>query len=402
MAQEEKSAGPLAGLKVLDLSRFIAGPQCGMILADLGADVVKVERPKRGDDVRAIHPQIEGESIYFMVYNRNKRGMTLDFRNLKAQDLLRDLVKEADILIENFRPGTMERMGCGWDELHAINPRLIMARVSGFGQNNSMAQEPCFDGIAQARSGLMEITGTPDGPPTMSGSFIVDYSTSFYASIGILAALQHRHGTGEGQLVDVSLMGSALSLLMTAIPEAKLLGNSISRIGNRDRYSAPAQTFRAKDGRWVHLIAGNAALFPRFAAMIGRPELLEDPRFCDHASRMKNQADVEKLVSDWMATMDSDEAVETLRKADVPAAKIATIEEVVNDPYVNEAGHIVDVPHETVGTFPMQGLPIRLSESPGSIRRGAPVLGGDTAEVLKDWLGRDAEAVDALRADGVL
>lgn len=394
--------GPLSGLRVLDLSRFIAGPQCAMLLGDLGADVVKVERKGKGDDVRAIHPQVEGESIYFMVFNRNKRGLALDFRNEDAQQLVRDLAAEADILVENFRPGTMEQMGCGWDVLHALNPRLIMARISGYGQTGSMAGEPCFDGIAQANSGLMEITGPPDGPPIMSGSFVVDYSTALYAAVGVLAALERRHQTGEGQMVDASLMGSALSLLMTAIPEQRLLGRAMSRVGNRDRYSSPAQTFKAKDGRWVHLVAGNAALFPRLVRLMGRPELLEDPRFGDHAARMEHTPEIEAIVSAWIAERTADEAVAALSGAELPSAKIATIDEVVESAYVAEAGHIVDVPHAAIGTFPMQGLAVRLSESETSIRRGAPVLGADTADVLADWLGRSDDQIEALRRCGAL
>ena len=394
--------GPLQGLKVLDLSRFIAGPHCAMLLGDLGADVVKLERPNGGDDVRAIHPQVAGESIYFMVFNRNKRSMTLNFRDQSAQALLRELATKADVLIENFRPGTMEQMGCGWDELHALNRRLIMARVSGYGQGNSMSGEPCFDGIAQARSGLMDITGDPDGPPTVSGTFIVDYSTALYATVGILSALQRRHVTGEGQLVDVSLMGSALSLLLTAIPQTRLLATPMTRVGNRDRYSAPGQTFSAKDGRWLHMIGGNAAIFPRLARVMGQPELLDDPRFATHAARMKHNTEIEGIVADWVAARTADEAVAALSQAEVPAAKVATIAEVVDTPYNCEAKHIVDVPHATVGEFPMQGLVVRLNESPTSIRRGAPVLGADTDEVLTEWLGRSPEEIAALRKDKVI
>jgi crotonobetainyl-CoA:carnitine CoA-transferase CaiB-like acyl-CoA transferase len=396
------TAGPLQGLKVLDLSRFIAGPHSAMLLGDLGADVVKVERPKGGDDVRAIHPQVAGESIYFIVFNRNKRSMTLNFRDLRAHVLLRELAGQADILIENFRPGTMEQMGCGWDELHALNPRLIMARVSGYGQGNSMSGEPCFDGIAQARSGLMDITGDPKGPPTVSGSFIVDYSTALYATVGVLSALQRRHVTGEGQLVDISLMGSALSLLLTAIPAARLLGTPMTRAGNRDRYSSPGQTFQGKDGRWLHLIAGNASIFPRLARLIGQPELLDDPRFATHAARMEHQAEIERIVSDWVAARTADEAVAALSQAEVPAAKVATIADVVETPYNYEAEHIIDVPHATVGHFPMQGLVVRLNESPTSIRRGAPLLGAHTDEVLTEWLGRGPEEIAALRMDQVI
>jgi crotonobetainyl-CoA:carnitine CoA-transferase CaiB-like acyl-CoA transferase len=281
-------AGALAGLKVLDLSRFIAGPHCAMILGDLGASVVKVERVQGGDEVRALQPQVGGDSLYFQVFNRNKRSLTLNFRDPGAQDLLRRLIDQADVLIENFRPGTMEKMGLGWPEVHALNPRLVMARISGFGQQGPRSGEPCFDAIAQASSGLMSLTGSPKGPPMVAGTFLVDYSTALYATIGVLSALQHRNASGEGQLVDLSLLGSGISLLLTAIPEQAALGRTMSRVGNRDRYSAPAQTFKTRDGRWVYLLAGNDAHFPRLCKIMQRADLLADQRFATIPARMAN------------------------------------------------------------------------------------------------------------------
>ena len=394
--------GPLDGLKVLDLSRFIAGPHCGMMLGDLGADVVKVERPRRGDDTRALEPHVEGESLYFMVFNRNKRSITLNFRDPRAHGLLREMVKQADVLIENFRPGTMEKMGCGWDDLHAINPRLIMARISGYGQQGSMAAEPCFDGIAQATSGLMEITGDPDGPPTMGGTFLVDYATALYASIGILAAVEHRHKTGKGQMVDASLMGSAVSMLVTAIPEQAMLGRAMSRVGNRDRYSAPAQTFRAADGVWLHMVAGNDAHFPRLTRIMKRPDLLEDPRFATLEARMRNIPAIEAVVGEWIAGLPADEVVTLLRQAELPAARIATLPDLLANPYMREARQIVETQHPKAGTVTTHGLTVRLSDTPGEIRHPAPMLGQHTDEVLGEWLGMTPSDVGALRDDGTV
>ncbi|CAO3360743.1 CoA transferase [Azospirillum melinis] len=394
--------GPLDGLKVLDLSRFIAGPHCGMMLGDLGADVVKVERPRRGDDTRALEPHVEGESLYFMVFNRNKRSITLNFRDPRAHGLLREMVKQADVLIENFRPGTMEKMGCGWDDLHAINPRLIMARISGYGQQGSMAAEPCFDGIAQATSGLMEITGDPDGPPTMGGTFLVDYATALYASIGILAAVEHRHKTGKGQMVDASLMGSAVSMLVTAIPEQAMLGRAMSRVGNRDRYSAPAQTFRAADGVWLHMVAGNDAHFPRLTRIMKRPDLLEDPRFATLEARMRNIPAIEAVVGEWIAGLPADEVVALLRQAELPAARIATLPDLLANPYMREARQIVETQHPKAGTVTTHGLTVRLSDTPGEIRHPAPMLGQHTDEVLGEWLGMTPSDVGALRDDGTV
>ncbi|WP_438390428.1 CaiB/BaiF CoA transferase family protein [Caballeronia sp. DA-9] len=394
--------GPLAGLKVLDLSRFIAGPHCAMQLADLGADVTKVERAKTGDDTRALAPKVEEESLYFMVFNRNKRGITLNFREPRAQALLRELIAKADVVVENFRPGTMEKMGCDWDTLHKLNPRLIMARISGYGQTGSMASEPCFDAIAQASTGLMDLTGQPDGPPTVAGSFIVDYTTALYTAIGILSALSHRDKTGEGQMVDVSLMGSGVSLLLTAVSEQALLGRTMTRVGSRDRYSSPAQTFKSRDGHWVYLIAGNDAHFPRLARAMQRPELLDDARFATHASRTNHVADVEAVVADWVLQHDADEVVAKLRAVEVSCSKVATVADVVASPYMHEAGHITTVRHPKAGDVPMQGLPIRLSSTPASIRKSAPLLGEDNAGVLSDWLGMSDAEIAALRQSGVI
>ena len=396
------NASSLSGIKVLDLSRFIAGPHCAMLLGDLGADVVKVERTRAGDDTRSLGPYIAGESIYFMMFNRNKRSLTLNFRNPEAQDLLRRLVLEADVLVENFRPGTMEKMGCGWEDLRKINPRLVMARLSGFGQENSLAAEPCFDGIAQAITGFMDLTGDPKGGPMMAGTFLVDYATALHATIGILAALNHRNNSGEGQVVDVSLIGGATSMLMTAIPEYLVNGQRMTRAGNRDRYAAPANTFKAKDGVWLHMVAGNNAHFPRFARMIGKPELLDDPRFSTLEQRMENVDAIEAIAAEWIGARNAEEVLAALRVAELPSARIRTIEEVANDPYMREAGHIVDVVHPKAGVVPMQGPPVGLGSTPTAVRRPPPVLGEHVSEVLHDWLSLDDAEIDRLKAATII
>jgi len=402
MHAPSNNAGPLAGLRVLDLSRFIAGPHCAMQLGDLGADVVKVERTGTGDDTRAFEPQVNGESLYFLVFNRNKRGITLNLRDPRAQDILRRLIAQADVLIENFRPGTMEKMGCGWDELHALNPRLIMARISGYGQLGPLATEPCFDAIAQAATGLMELTGPADGPPTVAGTFVVDYCTALYAAIGVTAALEQRHRSGVGQLVDVSLVGSAMSLLVTAIPAQAMLGQATSRVGNRDRFTAPGDVYRARDGKWVFLLSGSDALFPRIASVMERNDLLSDPRFSTLKDRMVNRAAIESIVAAWVAQHDGDEIVSRARAAEIPGAVVSTIGDVVRNPHWREAEHIVTVKHRTAGEYPMHGLPIRMSDTPASIRDASPTLGEHTEEVFREWLGMGPEQVATLRSEGIL
>jgi crotonobetainyl-CoA:carnitine CoA-transferase CaiB-like acyl-CoA transferase len=390
----------LSGVRVLDLSRYIAGPHCGSVLGDLGADVVKVERARIGDDTRAFAPSINGESAYFLAFNRSKRGITLDFRNPEAQEILRRLAAEADILIENFRPGTMEKMGCGWDALHKINPRLIMARISGYGQNTSRANEPCFDGIAQATSGLMDLTGERDGRPMMAGTFVVDYATALYAAIGILGVLYERATTGQGRMVDVSLMSSATSLLMTAIPEAARLGMSRTRDGNRDRYAAPANTFQASDGAWVHIMAGGDAPFRRFAQVMGRPELIDDPRFSTLVARMANVDAIEAVAASWISELAADEVVDRMAAAELPAAKIATIADLIADPFMREAGNIIDVEHPTAGTVPLSGPVVRVGDG-DEPPRPAPLLGQHTAEIMQEWLALPDAEISRLKHSNV-
>jgi CoA:oxalate CoA-transferase len=378
---------PLAGLRVLDLSRFIAGPFCAMQLGDMGADVVKVEKRGVGDDTRLNQPKIAGESTYFLSFNRNKRSVELDFRDPGDQETLRQLASTADILIENFRPGTLEKMGCGWDVLQALNPRLILVRISGFGQDGPYAHRACFDVIAQAMGGIMNLTGQPDGPPTMAGTFVVDYSTALYATIGTLCALEARRQTGKGQLVEASLLETSASLLMSAIPDFRQLGQSMSRMGSRDRYTAPVNSFRCSDDDWVYLSAGTDSLFRRFAGVADLMHLLDDPRFATADARLANQDAIEAIAQQWTGLHPSAFVVEAMERAGVPCAKVAGIGEVTENPQLRHRGQIVDLHHPAVGTYTTHGVTVTLHDTPGRIARPAPLLGEHSHEVLKEWLG---------------
>lgn len=391
----------LDGLRVLDLSRFIAGPYCAMMLGDMGAEVVKVEPPGEGEYARRALPAVEGQSLYTFIVNRNKKSLAIDLRHPEGLATLKALIREADVLVENFRPGTMEQMGLGWEAVHALNPRLVMARISGFGQDGPLAQKQCFDGVAQAMSGLMDMTGQPDGPPTMIGSFMCDYTTGMYAALGILAALNARHATGTGQLVDVSLLESALSMLMTAIPQQRLFGQTMTRVGSRDRYVAPSNTFQAGDGRYVLMVGGDDNMFPRVLRAMQRPALIEDPRFATMASRLEHRDAVEGLVADWMLSHRADQIVAWLEAEGVPCAKIARVDEVVDNPQLAHRGAIRDVPFGDA-TVPMQGVTIHLSGTPLTIRRPLPRVGEHNAEVLAAWLGHGPDRVVALQAAGAL
>ncbi len=395
-------SGSLAGVRVLDLSRYIAGPFCGQLMGDLGADVVKVERIDGGEEGRRVGETVAGDSLFFLSANRNKRGMALDFRDEAGQKLLARLAAKTDILIENFRPGTLERMGLDWETLSTINPGLILVRITGFGQDGPLSQHPCFDGAAQAASGVMTMTGAHDGPPTMSGVFVCDYTTALYATIAALAALRAREATGRGQVVEATLMDSGLALLTTAIPEYLLNGAEPPRLGNRDRYLSPSHCFRSRDGVWIYVVAGNDAHFPRFAAAMGMPELVEDARFANFVARNANVSTLEKIIDDWAVAFDGEAILAKLHAAEVPCERVATIADVVSNPQVIHRRQIVDVPHPVLGHVPFQATALRMSETPPTISRGAPGLGEHSADVLREWLGLDQAEIGGLQADGVI
>lgn len=394
-------SGALKGLRVLDLSRYIAGPYCGMLLGDLGADVVKVETPGKGENTRAFYPRIGDESIYTMVFNRNKRGITLNFRSPEGQDVLRELIKSSDVVVENFLPGTLEKMGCGWDTMHKLNPRLIMTRISGFGSTGPFANEPCFDLIAQAMSGLMDLTGQKDGPPTMAGSFVADYTTGLYATIGTLAALSHRATTGAGQLVESTLLSSAMSLLVTAIPKHMLLGETTTRNGNRDRFVAPSNTFPTTDNAWIILQASTEEKFAFMANAMGRPDLPTDPRFDSNASRMQNVEELEQIITQWSSAHTAEELLSVLKAGKVPSAKVATIADVVENPQVAHDEQIIWL-DQAGGKVPMQGFAVRLSDTPLAIRHSTPSIGEHTDSVLNEWLDYSKDDVTQLQGKGAI
>jgi len=393
---------PLEGIRVLDVSRVLAGPFCSMLLGDMGADVVKVERVGRGDDSRSVGETIAGESTYFMVMNRNKRGVTLDFRDPEGLELLKRLASHADVLVENFRAGTMEAMGLGWETLHELNPRLIVASISGFGQSGPYADYAAFDMIIQAMSGMMDMTGEPDRPPVTTGTFLVDYATGLYTAFGILGALRARDQTGRGQRLDMALLDTAFSFLVTAIPDWMLLHKTMQRRGNRDRYCAPTNLFTSKDDRYVFVAAATDGLFPRLAKVIGREDMLTDPRYSTNVERMKRIEETEKILDDWVAERSADEVVSLMRDAGLPCAKVATIDEVVQDPQLRHRDMLVEIDHPTVGKLPMHGLNVQFSETRETIRRAPPLLGQHNEEVYREWLGMSRAEVAQLDERGVI
>jgi crotonobetainyl-CoA:carnitine CoA-transferase CaiB-like acyl-CoA transferase len=337
-----------------------------------------------------------------MVFNRNKRSLTLDLRADRGRAVFRELLGKADVLVENFVPGTLEKMGFDWGTLRDINPRLVVTRISGFGQTGPLSRKPCFDVIAQTMSGLMDITGEAGGRPTMAGTYVVDYSTGLYATMGTLGALQARHRTGTGQVVDVALLDSAMSMLMTAIPEQVLLGRTMTRRGNRDRYGAPANTFPTSDGAWVHLATAGEPMFRALMRTMGRPELADDPRFRDNDSRMANVEALEELITAWTTTLTAAQLLDALQAIGVPSAKVARVSELIESPQLAHRGQILAMQHPRAGTVPMQGFSVQFGDSPMRLRHAPPTLGQHTEEVLAEWLALEAERIAELRESGVV
>jgi crotonobetainyl-CoA:carnitine CoA-transferase CaiB-like acyl-CoA transferase len=400
--ERKEGPPPLKGIRVLDLTRYVAGPHCTLLLAEFGADVVKIERPGRGEDFRGMQPTWQGESLLFLTLNRNKRSITIDLGCEEGRELVRKLAGEADVLIENFRGGTMEKLGLSWETLHAINPRLIMARASGFGQTGPYAKRPAYDVIGQALGGLMHMTGPQDGQPTMSGTVVIDYTTALYVTIGIMMALRSRDQTGVGQLVEGSLLGSAVSLLMGWIPEYAMLGQEAGRRGNRDKYSVPANSFRTRDGKWVHVQTYTDKQFANLAQGIDRAELAIDPGYATYPERFKRVEEVERLMSQWMERHSKDEAVRMLENADVPHASISSIGDVFDDPQVRHCGLITEIEHPNGEKIPVQSTPIMLSNTPPTCSGRVPGIGQHTDEVLSEWLRFPEQKIRELRAGNVL
>jgi crotonobetainyl-CoA:carnitine CoA-transferase CaiB-like acyl-CoA transferase len=392
------ASGALGGVRVVDLSRFIAGPFCTQILADMGAEVVKIERPG-GEDARHHAPFLHDESLYVMAYSRNKRAMTLDTRHAEGIRVLERLVRESDVLVENYRPGTLAAMGLTAERLRELNPRLVVTSISGFGQSGPLADRALFDAIAQAMSGLMSLTGDGDRP-TLAGSFVADYIAGLYGAIGTLVALRHRDRTGEGQLVDIASVDGLFSCLATQVMATANLGTAPRRTGSRDAINAPANVFETADG-FLYLHGGTDPLFPRLCRAMGCPELAADERFRDGASRMANVTAIEDIVAGWAAGSTMEEAGAQLTQEGIPWGPVLTLPEVLRSPQIEARDMLVSVDHSTVGPVKVPGIPMKLSASPGTIRTPPPRAGEHTEEVLAELGFSTAEVAD-LRTSGAV
>ncbi|RLL69689.1 CoA transferase [Streptomyces sp. Z26] len=395
-----RGPAPLDGVKVLDLSRFIAGPLCAQILADFGAEVVKIERPD-GEDSRHHGPYHRDESIYMFLYHRNKYDASLDTRHPEALGILERLVEWADVVVENYRPGTIERMGIGYERMKELNPDIVLVSVSGFGQTGPDSRRALFDAISQASSGLMDMTGEPGGKPTLSGTYIADYTTGYQAAIGALTAILHRERTGEGQLVDVASFDTMFSALGVRLMSELMLGQGMPRSGSRDLLTAPVNVYEAADGP-VYVQAGTASLFPRLCAVMGRQDLADDPRFATVEGRMEHQDFLEGEIGAWAAGLPTAEIARLLDDAGVPYAKVATVAEVAASEQIAARGMIVEADHPELGTIRMPGNPIRMEKTPPVVRKAPPRVGEDNTYVYQGVLGLSAREVDRLRESGAI
>jgi crotonobetainyl-CoA:carnitine CoA-transferase CaiB-like acyl-CoA transferase len=393
------SAGPLAGLKVLELAQIMAGPTCGMLLADLGADVVKVEKMPGGDDTRAMdRPSVNGESAAFMAMNRNKRGIALNLKLPAARDALKRMVGRVDVLTENYRKGTMEKLGLGYDALKPINPALIYCSISGYGRTGPYADKGGFDLVAQGASGLMAITGEPGRPPVKSGNPICDINGGILAALGIVSAYVHRLKSGEGQLVDTSLYEAGIQQTYWQSAIFFATGQSPGPIGSAHLLSAPYQAFRARDG-WLTIGGANQPNWERLARVLEAPEWLADERFRANSDRMKNLDALVPLVNAKLGQRTVREWIELLEAEGVPCGPINSIGDMLADPQTGARDMVVELEHPKAGMTRALGLPIKLSATPGAVKRPAPTYGQHTREVLAEFGFSPAE-IEALVATG--
>ena len=398
----EVRPGPLSGVRVLDLTRVVAGPYCSMFLGDLGAEVIKVEQPGAGDDTRGWGPPFAGgESAYYLCINRNKQSLTLDLKSQRAVELLRQLVKAADVIIENFRPGTMERLGLGEKELREINPRLIYASLTGFGADGPMSDWPGYDLIVQAWGGLMSITGTPDGEPVKVGVAIIDLVAGLMLGKAITAALFAREKIGVGQRIDTSLLEAEVASLINVGSNYLVGGKVPTRWGNAHPNIVPYQNFQTADGYLVIGVASEV-IWKRFCEAIGQRDLTNDPRFADNSKRVQNRRELIALLSETFLQRPNDAWFKLLTDAEVPCAPVQTIDQVFQAPQVLQRDMLIEVDHPTAGKVRMAGIPVKFSVTPAAVRMPPPLLGEHNDEILKTWLGMSTASIDELKKEKVI
>ncbi len=403
MAQGQPKSGALAGLTVLDLATFVAAPFCCTLLGEFGADVIKVEQPGRGDDLRRLGtPAREGLSYWWLVESRNKKSITCNLRVPEGQALIKRLAAGADIVAENFRPGTMERWSLGWDDLRAENPGLVMVRISAFGQTGPYRERPGFGRIAAAMGGLSYLSGYPDRPPVTPGTpTIPDYLAGALAAFGALAAVEHRRRTGEGQVVDVALYEPMLRMLDEIIPVHAATGYVRERIGSATEYVVPHNHYQSRDGRWIAIACTNDRMFERLAQAMGQPALVDT--FPSMAERIRRRTELDGLVQAWVGSIETAKALAVLEAAEVPCGLVASVKDLFEDPHVRARDNIVQMPSPLGGMLAMAGIVPRLTASPGRIEHTGPVeVGAHNEEIYCGRLGLTRDELHALVARGIV
>lgn len=396
------SAPPLDGLLVVDLTRVLSGPYCTMLLADMGARVIKIEQPGRGDDTRGWGPPFVGEeSAYFLSINRNKESLTLDLKKPEARGILEQLLDRADILVENFRPGAMERLGFGHDSVSLRWPRLVYCSISGFGQTGPRRDQPGYDAVIQAEAGLMSITGESDGPPLRLGVAIADIVTGMFAAQGISMALLARSRSGLGQLVDIGMLDSTVALLTYQAANYFATGRAPGRLGNRHPTIVPYETFEAADGAFV-LAVGNDDLWRRFCRVIELPDLADDPRFVTNRARVRHYDELKPLLDGRLRTRPRADWIASLNRERVPCGAVRDVAEVLNDPQLAAREMVQAVEHAALGTVRALGVPIKLSSTPGTVRTAPPTLGQHTDQILRTDLNLSDAEIARLRSAGAV
>lgn len=393
--------GPLDGVRVLELGSTVAGPFCARLLADFGADVVKVEVPS-GDPVRSFGKRYKGKSLYASSIFRNKRMASVNLREERGRELIKTLIPKFDVLIENFKPGTMERWGLGYEDLRALNPGLIMVRISGFGQTGPYSHKPGYGVVCEAVSGLRHLTGDPDRPAARIAVSLSDEITGTYAAYVVTLAMLHKRATGEGQCIDAALYECAFSHMEPYVPAYEKTGFVPTRLGGRLPNSTPNNHYPTQDGQHIHITAGNMPTWRRLCAAMGREDLLSDPRLPDQVALNEHEDEIDGIVGEWTLQHRLGALEEILEEASVPAARIYTMADVFDDPHYKAREMIVEVPDDDLGTVKLANVVPRLSATPGEIRKAGGQLGVDTADVLLELAGLDAAAIAALEADGII
>ena len=373
---------PLESIIVLDLSRALAGPYCTMMLADMGAEIIKLEMPGRGDDSRSWGPPfVEGESAYFMSVNRNKKSITLNLKSEKSKEIIEKLIKKADIIVENFRPGTMDKLGLSYENVVKLNPKIIYASISGFGQDGPYRLLPGFDQVLQGMGGLMSITGEPGGPPIKVGIAVADIAGGMFAAYGIMIALFNRERTGKGQMIDVSLLDSQVAWLTYRAGSFFATGKIPQPLGSGHPNIVPYQAFKAKD-TYVNIAAGNDQLWQKFCMVVGLEDIIDNPLYSTNAKRVENRDELVKIISEIISSKYAQEWLDILTKAGVPCGPIYNMDKIFTDPQVLHRNMVKDLDHLKAGKIKVTGVPVKLSVTPGEILTSPPVLGQHTKEIL--------------------